>query len=92
MPTEFRWEDWNVDLATKHGCTIAEIENLVRFPPSGFPRTSPRRSGPNQAWIIEGRGLGGRPIEVIFLMDDDEETAVVIHAQYLAPKGRRGRR
>ena len=87
-PTECRWEQWNIDLATKHGCTVEEMERLVLFPPAGFPRRSPKR-GPNAAWLVVGRGQGDRPLEVVFLMDEDGQTAVVIHGQYLAPRGRR---
>ena len=29
MDAEFRWNAWNLDHATRHGCTIPEIESVV---------------------------------------------------------------
>lgn len=26
----FRWNEWNLENATKHGCTVKEIEAIVR--------------------------------------------------------------
>jgi hypothetical protein len=66
-----------------HGCTIAEIESLLRRGAHGFPR----KIGDGK-WIIEGRGDGGRMIRVIFVRDPDR-TVFVIHAMPLITRRRR---
>lgn len=83
-PSQFRWIDWNREHATRHGCTINEIESVVQSAPRGFPRKRDR-----QKWLVVGRGTGDRKVEVIFLLDDDG-TAFVIHAMPLATRRRRG--
>jgi uncharacterized DUF497 family protein len=83
---EFRWNDWNLDHATKHGCTIAEIESVVRRPGRGYPR-----KWGDEKWRVEGRGQGDRPMEVVYLIDPDD-TIYVIHAMPLTTRRRRGRR
>jgi hypothetical protein len=85
-PTEFRWIDWNLEQATKHGCTVDEVESVVRNAGRGFPR---KMSG---KWFVQGRGIGGRMIEVFYLIDDDEVTAFVVHAMPVTTRRRRGGR
>jgi hypothetical protein len=53
----FRWNDWNLEHATKHGCTIDEIESAVR--------QEIRRAGKlgGGKWRVEGRGQRARFIE-----------------------------
>lgn len=85
-PDEFRWIPFNIESATKHGCTIPEIESVVRNPPRGFPRKLD-----DEKYFVQGRGIGDRFIEVIYLLDDDG-TAFVIHAMPLITRRRRGRR
>jgi len=85
MPADFRWNAWNRDHATKHGCTIEEIEAVVR---RGI-RQAVR--GGQDKWSIEGRGQGGRVVRVVFLYDADD-TIFVIHAMPLTTRRRRGRR
>jgi uncharacterized DUF497 family protein len=84
VPTEFRWIEWNLDHATKHGCKIAEIESVVLEPGRGFPRKADRRK-----WMVVGRGMGGRIIEVVYVLDGDG-IAFVIHAMPLTTRRRRG--
>ena len=31
MPSEFRWNDWNLEHTTKHGVPPEESEHVVRF-------------------------------------------------------------
>ena len=85
-PAEFRWIDWNREHATKHGCTIREIESVVRNTGRGFPRKIDR-----ERWLVIGRGTGDRLIRVIYLLDDDG-AAFVIHAKPLTTRRRRRRR
>jgi uncharacterized DUF497 family protein len=82
--TQFRWIEWNREHATKHGCTIREIESVVRSAGRGFPRKMDRKK-----WLVIGRAMGGRVIEVIYLVDEDG-TAFVIHAMPLSTRRRRG--
>lgn len=84
VPSQFRWNPWNLEHAVKHGCSIPEIESVVRDAPHGFPRKLDRRK-----WHVVGRGIGGRVIEVIYLLDIDG-TAFVIHAMPLTTRRRRG--
>jgi hypothetical protein len=85
-PQEFRWIEWNIDSATKHGCTIAEIESIILNPGTGFPRKHR-----NNTWLVQGRGTGGRMVEVVYVMDD-RTIAFVIHAIPLTLRRRRGGR
>lgn len=82
----FRWIEWNLEHATKHGCSIEEIESVVLRPPRGFPRNH----GHGKI-LVQGRGIGGRVIEVIYVLDDDGKTAFVIHAMPLTTRRRRSR-
>ena len=81
---EFRWNDWNTDHATRHGCSVGEIESVVRR----AKRHEVRKAG-NGKWRVEGRGTGDRMIEVVFLRGRDQR-AFVIHAMPLTTRGRRG--
>lgn len=85
-PEHFRWIDWNREHATKHGCSIDEIESVVRNAGRGFPRKSDRKK-----WQVIGRGTGERVIEVVYVLDDDG-TAFVIHAMPFTTRRRRRQR
>jgi uncharacterized DUF497 family protein len=87
MITGFRWNQWNVEHATKHGVSIAEIESVV----CGASRPYPKKLGDGK-WIVVGRGNGGRFIEVIFVLDADK-SHYVIHAMPVTPRRpKRGRK
>jgi uncharacterized DUF497 family protein len=83
---EFRWNEWNLENATKHGCTIREIESVVRNAGRGFPRDF----GDGKRLVI-GSGQGGRTIEVIYVVGSDDRI-FVIHAMPLTTRRRRGGR
>lgn len=83
---EFRWNEWNLEHATAHGCIVAEVESIVRNAGLGFPR----KHGDGK-WLVTGRGVGGRMVQVIYVLDDDQ-TTYVIHAMPLTTRRRRGRR
>jgi len=78
------WNDWNLDHATKHGCRIEEIESVVR---RELVSRRQRKCG-SQKWIVAGRGIGDRVLEVVFVVDP-EETIYVIHAMPLSTRRRR---
>jgi hypothetical protein len=54
-PGDFRWIDWNIDSATKHGCTIEKIESLALNPPLGFPQ----RGKKGRIWFRVGIRVAG---------------------------------
>ena len=87
----FRWNDWNLEHATKHGCTVPEIEAVVRRE----VRNRRMKSMDGDKHYVEGRGIGDRMIAVIFIFDRvkqaEEETIYVIHAMPLTTQRRRGR-
>jgi hypothetical protein len=85
-PSGFRWNDSNLEHATKHGCTVEEIESVVRNCGRGFPVGIG-----DEKWYVEGRGTGGRMVRVIYLLSP-APTAFVIHAMPLTTRSRRRHR
>ncbi len=82
----FRWNEWNLEHATVHHCSVAEIEAVVR---REIRARRYRRQG-NEKWIVQGRGQGDRVIEVVFIEDHDgNDTLYVIHAMPLTTRRRR---
>jgi hypothetical protein len=92
--TGFRWNDWNLEHATKHACKVSEIEAVVL---DGMRRHAVDEE-PDGTFHVEGRGLGGRVIEVTFVFDAPDasvmydQTVYVIHAQPLTTRRRKGKR
>lgn len=82
---EFRWNAWNIEHATSHGCSIAEIESVVRNAGRGWPRKEA-----DEKYAVEGRGQGNRMVRVIYVLDANR-TRYVIHAMPLTTRRRRGR-
>jgi hypothetical protein len=80
---DFRWNQWNLGHATRHGVTVVEAENVVRR--AGRPW--PRYMG-NEKWMVEGRGQGDRPVRVLYLVDSDD-SLFIIHAMPLTTRRRR---
>lgn len=83
MSVAFRWNAFNIEHATKHGCSIAEIEMVVRC------EIHRARKAGHGKWIVQGRGVGDRMIQVIFVYDSDGSTIYVIHAMPLTTRRRR---
>jgi hypothetical protein len=65
----FRWIDWNLALATQHGVSVAECQQVVR---AGQYRRA--RGGKYRA--------GGRWLQVVFALTVDDDV-FVIHARPL---------
>ncbi|HVS72304.1 MAG TPA: hypothetical protein VHQ47_13700 [Phycisphaerae bacterium] len=80
---EFRWNDWNIDHATKHGVSVAEIEFLITTARPPFPEY--RGDG---RWLVQGPGFGGRYIQSIHVVDA-EGSLYVIHARPLMDSEKR---
>jgi len=80
---DFRWNDWNVEHIGMHGVSSDEVEMTVRCAHSPFPRKIE-----DDNWLVWGRGQGGRLLQVIFVLDEDD-TVFVIHARPLTDKEKR---
>jgi len=53
---DFRWNEWNLEHATDHGCAVSEIQSVVRNAGRGYPRNIGRGK-----FLVVGRGIGQRP-------------------------------
>ena len=80
---ECRWNDWNIEYIAEHGVSPEEAENVLGNARRPFPRKID-----NDKWLVWGRGIGGRPMQVIFVLDDDD-VAFVIHARPLTDREKR---
>ncbi len=85
---DFRWSDDNEEHVAAHGVTPAEAEHVVY----NASRPWPMDKGDGK-WIVQGRGNGGRMVQVIFVYDDEphREMVYVIHAMPLTTRRRRMR-
>jgi uncharacterized DUF497 family protein len=77
---QFRWIDWNRDHIAEHGVETDEAEMVVRNAKRPFPEEIE-----DDKFIVKGRGIGGRFLQVIYLLDEDG-TAFVIHARPLTDR------
>ena len=80
---KFRWNDWNREHATKHGCRVQEIESVVESAEPPYPQ---RRE--DDRWLVMGRGAGGRFIQVIYVYSPPK-VVYVIHARPLTETEKR---
>ena len=83
---EFRWNDWNEEHIGAHGISPQEVESVIR----GARRPYPRRIEEDK-WLVWGTRRGGRLIQAIFVMDEDD-AAYVIHARTLTEQEKRRHR
>jgi uncharacterized DUF497 family protein len=72
---QFRWNQWNLEHVTKHGCTPAEVEAVI------LGTEKARKIGDSKFEVI-GRGQGGRIIRVIFI-HSPRDMIYPIHAMQL---------
>ena len=72
-----RWNDWNVEHIQRHGVEPEEAEDVV----AGARQPYPRYHGDGK-WLVWGPGRGGRLLQVVFVLDEDD-TVYVIHARPL---------
>ena len=82
----FRWNEWNVDHIAEHGVDPDEAEIVVR----GARRPYPLHRQDDK-WLVWGPGRGGRLLQVVFVLDEDD-TVYVIHARPLTNREKRRRR
>ena len=80
---DFRWNEWNVEHIGLHGVSPSEAELVVQSASRPFPRKIHE-----DKWLVWGRGNGGRLIQVIFVLDEND-TAFVIHSRPLTDREKR---
>jgi uncharacterized DUF497 family protein len=80
---EFRWNEWNIEHIGKHGVRPEEAELVIDTARTPFPRRIQ-----DDKRLVWGKGTGGRFIQVIFVLDEDE-TVYVIHARPLTEQEKR---
>ena len=80
---DFRWNDWNVEHIGSHGVLLEVAEEVLRSAAAPFPRKIN-----DDKWLVWGRGHGGRFLQVVFVLDEDE-TVFVIHARPLTEREKR---
>jgi uncharacterized DUF497 family protein len=80
---DFRWNDWNLEHVTVHGVEIEEAEHVVEQAFSPFPLQRE-----DDKWLVWGRGLGDRLLQVVFILDPDG-AVFIIHARPLTEREKR---
>ena len=80
---DFRWNEWNLGHLASHGVSPNEAESVVRGarPPYPLHREDDK-------WLVWGRGRGGRLLQVVFVIDDDD-SVYVIHGRPLTDREKR---
>lgn len=80
---EFRWNDWNLEHVAGRGVDPAEAEQVVSSARAPWPRVRE-----DDKWLVWGPGRGGRLLQVVFLLDEDD-AVYVIHARPLTDREKR---
>ncbi len=80
---EFRWHEWNIEHIGTHGVSPDEAEAVVRRAVQPYPRKLD-----DDKWLVWGQGRGGRFLQVIFVLDEDE-SVFIIHARPLTAREKR---
>jgi uncharacterized protein len=78
MPMEFRWNEWNLEHLNRHGVSPEEAEQVVRQAEPPYPQ-----GRENEKLLVWGKGRGGRLLQVVYLLEEDDNV-YVIHARPLA--------
>ena len=74
---DFRWNDWNIEHVQVHGVSPEEAEEVVHQARAPYPEA--RGDG---KWLVCGPGSGGRLLQVVFIIEE-EDSGYVIHARPL---------
>ena len=80
---DFRWNQWNEEHVAGHGVLPIEAEAVIEGARRPFPRKIE-----DDKWLVWGRGAGGRLLQVVFVLDEDE-SVYVIHARPLNDREKR---
>ena len=81
---EFRWNDWNLEHAQKHGVEAEESEEVIERAKPPWP--DPREEN---KWVVWGQTAVGRYVQVAYVIDADG-TMYIIHARPLNEKEKSG--
>ncbi|NCO33939.1 MAG: hypothetical protein AUJ92_08235 [Armatimonadetes bacterium CG2_30_59_28] len=76
----FRWNQWNTQHIAEHGVEPEDAEAAVLDASAPYSRY--RGDG---KWLVWGRGTDGKPLQVVFVFDE-EGAIFVIHARPLTPR------
>ena len=79
----FRWNEWNLEHVARHGVEPWEAEQVVRNARPPYPEERA-----DDKWLVCGRGSGGRFLQVVFVVGNDD-LAYIIHARPLTDKEKR---
>jgi uncharacterized DUF497 family protein len=74
---QFRWNEWNIEHVVRHGVDPDDAERAVVRAQQPYPRH--RGDG---KWLVWADDRAGRPLQVVFVLDDDD-AIYVIHARPL---------
>ena len=74
---EYRWNEWNLDHATRHGISPAEAEYVADNARPPYPERTV-----DDKWLVRGAGFDGGLIQVVYVVDPDG-TRYIIHARPL---------
>jgi uncharacterized DUF497 family protein len=77
------WNEWNIEHIARRGIPPEEAEHVVSSATRPFPRKID-----DDKWLVWGRGSGGRVLQVVFVVDEDD-LVFVIHARRLTEKEKR---
>ena len=80
---EFRWNDWNLEHVAGHGVDPSEAEQVVSSARAPWPKARE-----DDKWLVWGPGRGGRLLQVVFVLDQDD-AVYVIHARPLTDREKR---
>jgi uncharacterized protein len=72
---DFRWNEWNREHVGRHGVHPEEAEAVVESAAHPYPLYRE-----DDKWLVWGQGNGGRLLQVVFVIDEDD-TVYVIHAR-----------
>ena len=83
---EFRWIDWNIEKVGEDGVKPEEAEYVVEQAARPYPQHRE-----DDKFLVWGPTAGGRLLQVVFLLDEDD-TVFIIHARPLTEQEKRRRR
>ena len=69
----FVWTDQNEEHLAQHGVETHEAEDVCRRPKRPYPRAIS-----SVKWLVKGRTLGGRMIQVIYVLRQPEEVDLML--------------
>jgi uncharacterized DUF497 family protein len=80
---DFRWNEWNIEHAARHGVTPEAAEEVVQAATSPYPRRIA-----DDKLLVWGRSQQGELLQVVFVLDEDG-SIYVLHARPLTEREKR---